>query len=145
MNYPDNRMYSWGLEFGMQPYDMPRRDILALSPMFGAPAFRWLPAKGKVATRFLILLTRVSEGFAPVDEARLTGGRLILEDRSAAKTVSLPCSRTCKIGELIVFVRLLPTKGHEIMVLHADASRPYSLSLVIIYLTHPLVSRRLEM
>jgi hypothetical protein len=93
MNYPDNRMYSWGLEFGMQPYDMTRREILALSPMFGAPTFRWLPAKSKVATRFLMFLTRVPEGFARVDDVRLTGGSLILEDRAAAKTVSLACSR----------------------------------------------------
>jgi len=94
MNYPDNRMYSWGLEFGMQPYDMTRRDILALSPMFGAPTFRWLPAKGKVATRFLMFMTRVPEGFGRVDDVRLSGGRLILEDRSGAKTATLACSRS---------------------------------------------------
>lgn len=93
MNYPANGQYAWGLEFGMQPYDMTRRDILALTPMFGAQTFRWLPGKGKLETRFLMFLTRVPDGFRKTDDVRLEGGRIVIEDKANFKRVELPFSR----------------------------------------------------
>lgn len=89
MNYPANGTYSWGLEFGMQPYDMTKREILALSPMFGQPTFRWLPAKGKVATRFAMFLTKVPAEMRHVDDVRVEQGRIVIEDKQAGKTVTL--------------------------------------------------------
>ncbi|MBI4905456.1 MAG: hypothetical protein HY820_17615 [Acidobacteria bacterium] len=89
MNYPANGTYSWGLEFGMQPYDMTKRDILALSPMFGQPAFRWLPAKGKVATKFAMFLTKVPGELRHVDDVRVEAGRILIEDKQSGKTVTL--------------------------------------------------------
>lgn len=93
MNYPANGMYAWGVEFGMQPYDMTKQDILALTPMFGTPTFRWLPAKSKIGTRFLMFLTKVPDGFHKVDDVRLEGGQLIIEDRRAKKTITLKASQ----------------------------------------------------
>lgn len=93
MNYPANKMYSWGLEFGMQPYDMTKKEILALTPMFGAPTFRWLPAKSSLSTRFMMFLTKVPDGFQKVDDVRLEGGQLVIEDKKAGKKVTLASSR----------------------------------------------------
>lgn len=76
MNYPANKQYSWGIEFGMQPYDMPKRDLVALSPLFGQPTFRWLGAKAKVATRYLMFLTAVPAGFTKVDDVQWVSGKL---------------------------------------------------------------------
>ncbi|MBV6433120.1 MAG: hypothetical protein IANPNBLG_03291 [Bryobacteraceae bacterium] len=93
MNYPSNRTYSWGLEFGMQPYDMTKEEILALSPMFGKPAFRWLPAKSKVSTKFLMFLTKVPEGFDKVDDVRLESGKLVIENHRSNRRITLAASR----------------------------------------------------
>ncbi len=94
MNFPENGMYAWGLEFGMQPYDMTKRALYALQPMFGANTFGWLPAKSKISTHFLMFLTRVPAGFEKVDDARLENGEIVLEDRNARKRVSLKTSHT---------------------------------------------------
>lgn len=93
MNYPTNKAYAWGVEFGMQPYDMTKQDLYALSPMFGAPTLRWLPAKSKLSTRFLMFITKVPAGFLKVDDVRLEGNQIIIEDKGAGKRVALASSR----------------------------------------------------
>lgn len=85
MNYPAGGAYSWGLEFGMQPYDMTKADIVALTPMFGAPTFRWLPAKSKLAAKFLMFVTKVPQGFDRVDDVRLEGPSLVIENKRAGR------------------------------------------------------------
>lgn len=94
MNYPDNGTYAWGLEFGMQPYDMTKRALYELTPMFGTPTFSWLPAKSKVSTHFLMFLTRVPDGFKKVDDVRLSNGEIVLEDKASRKRVTLKTSHT---------------------------------------------------
>lgn len=93
MNYPTSGAYSWGLEFGMQPYDMSKAEILALTPMFGAPTFRWLPAKSKLAARFLMFVTKVPAGFNRVDDVRLEASSLIIENKQANHRIALPFTR----------------------------------------------------
>ncbi len=78
MNYPANKQYSWGIEFGMQPYDMTKRELVAMSPLFGQPTFRWLGAKAKIATRYLMFVAEVPAGLKKVDDVRLEQGRLVI-------------------------------------------------------------------
>jgi hypothetical protein len=92
MNYPKNLNLARGLEFGTQPFDVSHRDTVDMGRLFGVPAFRWLPAKAKIGTRFLMFLTRVPEGFLQVDDVRQEGGRLIIEDRKSGKRVDLAAS-----------------------------------------------------
>jgi len=92
MHYPADGAYAWGLEFGMQPYDMTRAEIVALSPMFGTLTFRWLPAKSKLETRFLMFATKVPPGFEGVSDVRLENGKLVIEDETRAKRVTLDYS-----------------------------------------------------
>jgi hypothetical protein len=80
MHYPDDGAYAWGLEFGMQPYDATKAELLALSPMFGEPTFRWLPAKSRLTTRFLMFAARVPPGFDRVTDVRLESGKLVIEN-----------------------------------------------------------------
>lgn len=89
MNYPASGTYAWGLEFGMQPYDMTKQEILDLTPMFGKPTFRWLPAQSKVKTRFLMFVTRVPAGFEHTSGVRLGNGQLIVEDGTSGKSIQL--------------------------------------------------------
>jgi len=92
-NYPANQKMARGMEFGTQPFDVPRREAISLGTMFENPVFRWLPAKAKIETRFLMFYARVPEGFSRVDDVRLENGRIVIEDRRVAKQVVLTVSR----------------------------------------------------
>ena len=63
-----------------------------MSPLFGTPTFRWLPAKARLQTRFLMFYARVPEGFSRIDDVVLEGGNLTVIDRSG-KRFALPASR----------------------------------------------------
>ena len=92
-NYPSTGKFARGMEFSTQPYDLPRRDTAAMGTMFDTQLFRWMPAKGKIQTRFLFFYTRVPAGFAKVDELRMENGRIVAEDREARLEVPLTASR----------------------------------------------------
>ncbi len=92
MNYPPSGKLVRGLEFSTQPFDVPRRQALEASPMFGAPTYRWLPAKSKIGSRYLMFYTQVPEGLRRVDDVTLAGGRLTVEDRSSGVRVVLAAS-----------------------------------------------------
>ncbi|MFN7924353.1 MAG: hypothetical protein U0Q16_29895 [Bryobacteraceae bacterium] len=92
MNYPSSGALARGLEFGTQPYDVSHRETIEMGNLFGMPAFRWLPAKSKIGTRFAMFLTEVPEGFTKVDDVRHEDGKIILEDKKAGKKVELKAS-----------------------------------------------------
>jgi hypothetical protein len=88
-NYPPTGKMARGLEFSTQPYDVPRREVISAGSMFNTPMFRWLPAKSKIRTKFLLFYARVPEGFGKVDDVRLENHQIVIEDRSAHKQVTL--------------------------------------------------------
>jgi len=87
--YPASGKFARGMEFATQPYDVPRREVITMGKMFDTPAFRWLPAKSKIGTHFLVFYTRVPDDFRKVDDVRLENGHIVIEDRAAAKQVTL--------------------------------------------------------
>ena len=94
-NYFSNTSDGWlgrGVEFATQPFDLPRREMVELNRMFDTPVYRWLPAKSKIATRFLLFYVRSPEGMTHVDDVRLESGKLIVEDRASVKTLRLEAS-----------------------------------------------------
>ena len=66
--YPPNKKLARGLEFSTQPFDVPRREVVQLNSMFGTPVFRWLPARTKIESRFLMFYAHTPEGFNKVDD-----------------------------------------------------------------------------
>jgi len=90
--YPSTGKLSRGFEFATQPFDGPRRESVSLGRMFDTPTFRWLPAKSKIDSRFLMFYARTPRGFDKVDDIRLENGRLVVEDRAAGKRIILPAS-----------------------------------------------------
>ena len=82
-----------GVEFATQPFDLPHRDMVELNRMFDSPVYRWLPAKSRIATRFLLFYAKSPEGMTRVDDVRLETGMLIVEDRASGKTMTLAASR----------------------------------------------------
>ena len=92
-HYPEGKTLARGLEFSTQPYDVPRRESISLATMFGAPTYRWLQAKSKITSRFLLFFSRVPEGMKKVDDVRLEGGKLVMEDKQAGARVTLAASQ----------------------------------------------------
>jgi len=92
MNYTKDGWSGRGVEFATQPFDLPRRDMLALNRMFDTPVYRLLPAKSKIATRFLLFYVQSPEGMTRVDDVRLENGKIVVEDRASGKTLTLAAS-----------------------------------------------------
>ncbi len=93
LSYPAAGRMARGLEFATQPFDLPRSDVLKTGAVFDTPVFRILPAKSKIGSSFLMFYTRVPEGFQKVDDIQLEGGKLTIDDRGAAKRITLAASR----------------------------------------------------
>jgi hypothetical protein len=93
LSYPGPNRMTRGLEFATQPFDLSRADVLRNGPLFDTAVFRLLPAKSKIASSFLMFYTRVPDGFQKVDDVRLEGGTLTIEDRGAGRTVKVAASR----------------------------------------------------
>ena len=92
-SYPDTGRIARGLEFATQPFDLPRRDVIQTNSMFDTPTYRWLPAKSKIGSAFLMFYTRTPDQFRKVDDVILEGGRLTITDRASGAKLELPASR----------------------------------------------------
>ena len=91
-NYPSTGKFSRGLEFSTQPYNEPRREAVAKNGMFGAPTFRWLPAKSAIHTSFLMFFARTPADFGKVESVRFENGMISIEDTAEHK-ITLRASR----------------------------------------------------
>jgi hypothetical protein len=87
MNFTGDKHAARGMEFSSQPFDISHRDTVAMSPLFGMPTFRWLPAKSRIETRFLLFYTSVPEEFTKIEEVKLSEGKLTVVDRSGKELV----------------------------------------------------------
>jgi len=93
-SYPGGGRRSYrGMEFAVQPFDLPRRDVIQTNSMFDTPTYRWLPAQSKITSSFLMFYTRTPEGFTQVDDVRLENGAITIEDRKHDKRIVLKASR----------------------------------------------------
>jgi beta-lactamase superfamily II metal-dependent hydrolase len=92
MNFTGNNRAARGMEFSTQTFDISHRETVAMSPLFGTPTFRWLPAKSKIETRFLMFYTRVPEGFTKIDNVTFESGKITILDHSG-KSVALAASQ----------------------------------------------------
>jgi hypothetical protein len=90
-NYPSTGKFARGLEFSTQPYDEPRREAVAKNGMFGAPTFRWLPAKSAIHTSFLMFYTHTPADFGKVENVRFANGTIIIDD-TASHRITLRAS-----------------------------------------------------
>lgn len=91
-NYPPSGKLVRGIEFAMQPFAVTRREAVTAASMYDTPTYRWLPAKSKITTNFLMFYARVPEGFTKVDDVRMENGQIIIEDYSAQEQVRLAAS-----------------------------------------------------
>ncbi len=93
-SYPGGgRRSQRGMEFAVQPFDLPRRDVIQTNSMFDTPTYRWLPANSTISSSFIMFYTRTPDGFSQVDDVVLENGSLTILDRAHGKSVVLKASR----------------------------------------------------
>jgi hypothetical protein len=97
-NFPGETQLVRAMEIGTQPYDLARRIVFEDGPMFGAPVWRWLPAKSKIESHFILFFAHVPEGFNKVDDVKLENGKITIEDHTAQKTIVLAASRGIQVN-----------------------------------------------
>jgi hypothetical protein len=90
--YPSDGKLARGLEFSTQPFDVPRREAVQLSSLFGAPSYRWLPANSAIDSIFLIFYAKTPAGFTKVDDVLFENERIVIFDRAVGKELSLAAS-----------------------------------------------------
>jgi len=92
MNYSGDARAARGTEFSSQPFDISRQEAVAMNPLFDTPTFRWLPAKSKIESRFLMFYTKVPDDFSKIDDVTLDSGKLTIVDHSG-KRMTLAASK----------------------------------------------------
>ncbi len=94
-NYMQYNTTGWsgrGIEFATQPFDLPHHDMVEMGKMFDTPVYRWLPAKSKIESKFIMFWVKSPEGMTHIDDVRLENGKITIEDRAAGKTITLAAS-----------------------------------------------------
>lgn len=92
MNFTGDDRAARGMEFSTQPFDISHKDTVAMSPLFGQPTYRWLPAKSTIENKFLIFYTKVPDDFTKIDDVTFADGKVTIIDHSG-KRVVLPASK----------------------------------------------------
>ncbi len=92
-SYGGNPNLVRGMEFSTMPYDVSRREVITKGPMFDTPTYRWLPAKSKIESHFIMFYTAVPEGLQRIDDVKLENGQITISDRKAGKQIVLAASR----------------------------------------------------
>ena len=80
MNYTGDPKAARGIEFSTQPFDVSRRETVDAYEMFGTRTYRWLPAKSKISSRFLLFYTEVPDNFTAVSDVVKENGQIRIKD-----------------------------------------------------------------
>ena len=91
-DFPPSKKLARGLEFSTQPFDMPRREAIQMNSMFDTPDLPLATRQEKVTSRFLMFYTKVPNGFKKVDDVRMEGASIVVEDRGAKQKITLAAS-----------------------------------------------------
>ena len=87
MNYSGDARAARGIEFSTQPFDVSRRETVDEHEMFGERTYKWLPAKSKLRTRFLLFYTQIPADFGDVANVSFTNRQVIVRDKSGRTVV----------------------------------------------------------
>ena len=93
MNYSTDGWLARAVEFATQPFDRPRREMIELNTMFGTPVYRWLPAKSKVSSAFILFYLRTPAGMTGVKDVRSEPGKIFIEGLKG-EVIVVPASRS---------------------------------------------------
>ncbi|MGH9407194.1 MAG: hypothetical protein ACRD3D_15345 [Terriglobia bacterium] len=77
-----------GLEFGSTPFPVGRREAFANGPLFGAPHFSLVSARGRKTVRYLAFLASVPSGFGEIADVRVDGDKIRIRGSGGEITVA---------------------------------------------------------
>ena len=86
-----------GVEFGTTPMPVGKREAFATGPLFGAPTFRCVPARGNVQASYAIFLAPVNPGWREILDIEL-GKQVITVVGSNRQRVDVPAQDLKIIG-----------------------------------------------
>ncbi|HXJ95562.1 MAG TPA: hypothetical protein VMT20_22190 [Terriglobia bacterium] len=78
-----------GLEFGSTPFPVGRHESFANGPLFGAPSFSTIRARGRMTASYVAFLIRVPEAFNAVGNVRLSRDEIQVTGSAGGKRQSL--------------------------------------------------------
>ncbi len=83
------RAFCRGIEFSSTPFAIPRRETVSQGPVFGEGTYRWLPAKSKVALRYLITMFKVPADFGGVQKFAISKGTATVTEAGARRQLKV--------------------------------------------------------
>lgn len=86
----NGRCQSRGLEFGSTPFPVTRREAFALAPLFNAPTFSTVAARGTQTAQYVAFLAQVPPGFGEVRDIELARDEIIVLGSGRKQLVRLP-------------------------------------------------------
>jgi hypothetical protein len=83
------QMLTRGMEFSNTPTHGTLRALVAVPQAFGAPAYEWLDARGRLRKRFVAFSTLVPEKYRGVADIRIGSGTLEIVERETGRVLAL--------------------------------------------------------
>jgi hypothetical protein len=77
----NGREFCRGFEFSSTPFPIPRRETVANGNLFGESTYRWLPARSRTKTRYMIVMLDVPGHFEGVEGVEIKQGSLKVTER----------------------------------------------------------------
>jgi hypothetical protein len=81
-----------GLEFGSTPSPVTRREAFAVAPMFGAPTFSTVPAKGKVTVNYVSFLAHIPADFGGVRDINVGENEILIQGSGRRSSLQVPAA-----------------------------------------------------
>jgi hypothetical protein len=71
-----------GFEFSTTPFPIPRREAVSNGKLFGEATYKWLPAKSRTRSRYMIVMLAIPENFQGVETVDVNGTCISVQEES---------------------------------------------------------------
>ncbi len=77
----NGKVIARGIEFGNSPYAEGLRKAIERKSHFGVPSYGWIGARQRLKNEFTVFLEEIPESFSGVTDARIEGGKVVVDRR----------------------------------------------------------------
>jgi hypothetical protein len=88
----DGKVVTRGIEFGTTPFAEGLRRSIERGSLFGAPTYRWIGGRARLATTYALFLAEIPAGFQGVDDVTFQGGVISLRERGSGRRIPVPAA-----------------------------------------------------
>jgi hypothetical protein len=89
----DGKVVTRGIEFGTTPFAEGLKRSIDRGSMFGVPTFRWLGARERAKTTFVLFMAEIPSDFAGVADVAVRESSIEITERGSNRRITLPASR----------------------------------------------------